>query len=821
MRLRPFAFNRLTALKFCFCLLLSLIIQGEADADTASASYGKEYEDALKTAREGSPDAAIPFFRKILTERPRDQRILGDYVTILGWAGRDEEALEVFLRIDAKKAPVYVINAAAKSARNIGRLDKAVELYADSIESFPNNRQGYAGLVLSLSDAGRAEQAVKTADGALDMFPDDPDILFSKAYAFEAMGDTLQAFWTYELMFSVTPRNDRAKRGLILTLSSLDAPGLAISMAEAEPGLISDNDWRRLRGDWAAAKVRWGELTQPSEEKRFDETDEAVVSLEKNLAALSGEGLARQSPHVLRGRFDRIIALRDRFRMKEAAEEYERLLKEGVEPPFYIRVAAADAYLYLQKSEKAAKLYEAALAENPDSYNIRLSLFYALIEMGDFDKALEAIDSLAQSEPEWRKRGKPAVYGENMRKLRADIASAQGRAFGDYLDKAQEKLEKLLRRAPFNHDLRQTLGWVYLWRGWPRKAEEQFDLIHAVEKEYMEARLGKAYVDLDLARWRSAEERIAGMYGVYPEHKRVQQLKRSWELGNMRQFTLHAGYGGGTGAEPASENFRIDAHLYSAPVAYNFKFFLHGYYEEASVDNVRPFYQREGVGVIYADEGERLSLELVRDKGSASDVGLAGGYEWSDDDYLSISADFDTHSLAVPLRARLHGISAWSAGAAARYRFSEMTYAKLGYQRLEFSDGNIRQSGLATFENRMVNGPYLKIPLTLEGYASRNSKRSRPYYNPEEDFSLSATVDFRWLVWREYDWSFTHNLALTFGRYWQKGYDAKETGGLRYEHDWNLSDKTKLLYGVTWNRRTYDGSPEDSAHVYMFLSWRF
>ncbi|MGL1400203.1 hypothetical protein ACSTI4_24760, partial [Vibrio parahaemolyticus] len=63
-------------------------------------------------------------------------------------------------------------------------------------------------------------------------------------------------------------------------------------------------------------------------------------------------------------RLDRLVALRDRVRMKEAMEEAEALSADGPLPA-YADQAYADALLYMRRPAAAREAYRRVLAESP------------------------------------------------------------------------------------------------------------------------------------------------------------------------------------------------------------------------------------------------------------------------------------------------------------------------------------------------------------------------------------------------------------------------------------------------------------------------
>jgi biofilm PGA synthesis protein PgaA len=782
---------------------------------------------AIALARAGEPEKALDLLDELVQRYPDDKKLLEDYMVILGWAGRDSEAFSLGKIMDVAHLRSYAVESLAKSARNKGLYKESIALYTRLVAEDPARTQAQTGLVMALSDAGRHDEAFSVLQPLLQADKRNVDLLFAKAYVHEKKREKLEALWLYEEILRYAPKRRDAERLRILAISGLGAPGVALAEAGKRPSLFSEEDWNRMRGDSAAAKVRWGEIPAADSRDRFVETDEAIKVLEADIGRLTDdEGMSDISTEVLRRRFDRVVALRDRYRMEEVTAEYERLVNQGVAVPDYVQLAAGDAYLYLEKPEAAAAAYTGVLALSPESFNARLSLFWAYIELGNFDKAIAISEELADGEAEWRIRrteGMRSVYGKNDRKLLADAASAMGRAFAADLGGAQQRLEAITHAAPFNHDLRQRLAYVYLWRGWPREALGQFKSILSVDPELLDARVGEAAALMALRQYAKTEDSVNDLSGQFPEAKQVQKLQRRWDIHNRRIFRTEMGYGSASEADQDTDSFRIDTHLYSRPVKSRWRVFLHSFYEKGDLeiedDDVSN--QREGVGVEYSGPHIAGFMEIDHNKGSDADVDLAAGIEWDLDDHWQIGTDFDTFSLEVPLRARLRDITGWSVGFDVAYRSHESEMASLNLKRTDFDDNNTRFSGLVTLQRRMINGPYFKVPVTLELYGSTNTGDDRPYFNPEEDLSGTVTVDLRWLLWRRYARSFAHNLAFTGGLYWQEEFDTKGVGSIRYEHAWNFSDTLSLLYGFTWSRRVYDGDPENSTWSYMALDWRF
>jgi len=119
-----------------------------------------------------------------------------------------------------------------------------------------------------------------------------------------------------------------------------------------------------------------------------------------------------------------MVALRNRMRMQEAAEEGEALSADGPLPQ-YAEVAYADALLYLQRPGAAREAYERVLAQSPKDVQARYGKFYASVELEDFATAYATIDALVGDEPIWRSyKDDPSRY-DNSERAYAQVTAAQ------------------------------------------------------------------------------------------------------------------------------------------------------------------------------------------------------------------------------------------------------------------------------------------------------------------------------------------------------------------------------------------------------------
>ena len=773
------------------------------------------YQEALAQARAGDLATALPVLKTLADSHPERPAYLYDYITVLGWAEQDREALALLPRVNRAQAPPYVLASLAKSARNLKRYAEAEALYRGILARHPHDRQALAGLAMTLADMGRGAEAVGLLEAAAARGASET-ILLAWAYALYRQGDYFGALDRYEATLSLDPGNRDARRGRILVTARLGAPHLAAAMAAAEPGLLNAGELQAIEADRTAITIRWGRLPHGGDTPPHAETDQAIAALEARLAAARGED-------ALKARYDLMAAYLDRLRPARVIALYESLPASDRPRPPYVLATAAEAYLQLHQPEQARDLIRQALGRKPDDFDMNMLLVHALVECEQLDEARQLADRLAAAQPAWLGR-RPAPIRENPKRLEADSTAALVRAYGDDLQAAQRRLDALADRAPHNARLRADRGHVYLWRGWPRRAMDEFRVAHAIDPHLLAARTGASEALRETTAYDAGRALLAQLQEKQAEQPMVRELARHWALHDMRRFYLSSGYSDSTGNAVGGRNFDLDAWLYDRPRREHYRPFLHGHletarfpYPERSED-----YRRIGAGLEYRRPSLMLQAELNRDLGTGVNAGLSLRGQWRPDDHWRIGAGYDSYSNDVPLLGRLNeNLDGWGIDLNVGYRFHESRRLDTGIQYLDFSDGNQRRSLSASLAQRLRTRPHYKLDGVVDLYTSRNDRDDAPYFNPGRDFSLDLSLENEWLILRRYERSFRHRLALTLGLYEQQDHGTHPTWGLRYEQQWNRDDQTEVRYGVSYLRRVYDGDAEDVFRIHLILDRRF
>ncbi|MBD3305374.1 tetratricopeptide repeat protein, partial [candidate division KSB3 bacterium] len=163
-----------------------------AIAGPGSRSFSKQpvtgveqrYRRALAFARIGEAglEQALALFAKLVAAYPDKRTIFYDYIVVLTWAGRHEQALNLSSKLNAEEAPAYVLETLGKAARKTGRFEQAKDFYRILIWRFPERLSGLLGLAESQADNGEIKAALTT----LSPFraQDDPALLPTRIYVY-------------------------------------------------------------------------------------------------------------------------------------------------------------------------------------------------------------------------------------------------------------------------------------------------------------------------------------------------------------------------------------------------------------------------------------------------------------------------------------------------------------------------------------------------------------------------------------------------------------------------------------------------------------
>ncbi len=738
--------------------------------------------------------ASLPHEKKrILLEQLKQKGTIEDYIVALVTYKDYDKAIKLFEENkDTLKGSDYLFTWIAWAYFKSGDISKAKYYYKTVIKRNPDYVRAKIGLVYCLAKEHESEKAFNILD---ELPATDNRVLFARAYVFEQAKKFWEAIKEYDHILEIYPENKTAHRLRLIALSDLGASSLALDKAYQE--LPDAKDLHIfLIGNTATDRIKWKE---PIEAKKI-------------LQPLLSD------PDNLRARFDYIIALAENNDMEEVVEAYERLVERDIFLPWWVLENVAKAYLYLERPKKALELYSKALKMNPRSIEGRLGKFYTLQELRRFNQARKILDELDKEQPRVYWLGRIAV--PNWKKLEIAVIRGWMLAYEDRLKEAEEYFWQLREQAPANMGIRTGLAHMYLWRGWPRKALREFRIIHSMESHNVKARIGMMHTLNQLAYKEEAREGAKQLLAEYPKDKHVQQLIRKLEVEEMRELRGDFVY---YRDDDGYEDIRLNITLYQ-PVtlytrAYGFLLWQQSYID---AEDRHYYYRRIGAGAEHIfNSSWRVRQHFSVEYDTGDNLGSFTEVVFTPDDYWTFGVSYDSFTTDIPVRARVYNIEASKLEADITYRESEWREYGLLLSYLNFSDGNDRFQGMFTYEQGLYVKNNWRFRFFLELFSSKNSKKYVPYFNPEYDLSLSATLMTEYTHWRIYNRAFLQKLFLTAGTYKQSGYSPKPIWAIRYEHIYDFSDTQALLWGITASRQVYDGDPVYSYSFYLTYRGRF
>ncbi len=766
----------------------------------AADSPDAEREAAVALARDGELEFAVGMLDALLRDHPDDRQIRGDLAVVLEWAGQDRRAVEVADPLDPAGTPEYVNRSVALALESLGNPGRGFEHLRAAAHGTAASRLLKARL---RAEAGQASEAITDLEALLEVHPSaEAWALLSRIH--RRGGDYASALKAAEQARFMEPEDRAARRETVLATAGLEGSEAALELLEADPDALDADETFALRGDLAVHWIRRADAIE-AVPLRQATTDRALDELGRLL-----DDLPAGHPAVERTRRDRVVALRQRERMEEAIEAYRTLLDEHGQAPVWVTEAAADAHLYLREPEEAADLYQQILEREPDRYNTRLALFYALIEAEEFSPALETIDRLADD------------HADEPRGVDAARQAAMARAWANRLDEAQSRLEALARHHPENLHITRDLATVYRWRGWPHRALATLEPVVETAGDAVAPRLAQASVLADLQRFRQAGALIEELKDEHPENRHVQRQHEEWRDRTRWQVSMSGEYGDSDGfREFGSRDRRLQARVAAPWIGASFQPWAVARYSDARFPEGETEYDRVGAGLSWRDRRRHAQVEVHRNRTGSAETGVTAGLDWHVGDHWSLATRYESFTEDVPLRARNQGIDGWKAEAAARWQAHESLGLRGGVSRLGISDGNVRWTGLLGLEHYLQRRAHHLTRGSLDLYGSRASQTGGPYFNPRRDASAGYTLEHDWVSWRRYTRSLTQRFVAGAGAYWQEGFATHAIGDLRYEHRWSLGRDWQLHYGVGVSSRVYDGDREQRVYGRFALEGRF
>jgi biofilm PGA synthesis protein PgaA len=745
-----------------------------------SACGQETREQAVQLARDGRYQESIRILRKSAAQS--DQASVYDLIVVLTWDRQYAEALKVWGQLsNRQQAPHYVKVAAAGALVNQSKPQDAIVLLKDLLKTEPDDLKAWLFL----------------------------------AQAYQISDQRFEALRAYAYAQRLDPDNAESREGLSRLLASFGGFNGAIAQSKF-PSLA-------LRADQAALGTRWADtIPAPKPEDRFNRIDQVLIQL--NHLIEQAENSKNKNIALLRQlHCDRVVALRERERWSEAVKE-AIALEIGGPLPAYVKQSFADALLALRQPERARTLYKEVLSSDASNKDAKWGLVFAELESENFYAAFEIADAMAQDQSPWLRAPKIVAPAQNDDWLSAQILAALLRSWSDMPQEAWDRLLPLAQAAPAMSELRVAMGGIAAARGWPRKSEQEIRIASSIDPENKAVKIALGESAIRRQQWGEARSQVAYLSSTYPEDTSVIRLARELSLHDKYELKLdftNESQSGNAVYAPGS-GYVARARVYSPSLNERWRMFAATERMTATVpESAVAMRNRFGLGAEYQTGDLTAEGVVWQNTGDIVALGASLNLNWKPTDHWSFEAGLSQFAGDTPLRAIYYGTTANSATAGVTYAWDDSRALSAVYKPYNFSDGNVRQSGLLSYSQKIISRPTYNITLIPSLYASTNTRQDVAYYSPSQDFAATLSTQAEHIIYRRYEQVFGGRFKAGVGVYQEANYAGGVIGDISYEQFYRPNDQQEITYGIGANHRIYDGTPENTFIVYLRLNAHF
>lgn len=679
-----------------------------------------------------------------------------------------------------------------------GELDKAQEIYLKETKENPGSTYAKLGLSRVLLKKYDYPGAEKIVEEILNNDPKDIEALFCKGEILEAQQEFILAYKLYAEILRIYPNSSNARNLKYRALMKLGSNTLTkdLLMRTKEP--IDLELKQVLVGNEAMERIRWNE---PKEAMQILKGQNRDFLINNGIATLEAAEYGYPKRVILRNAYDQIMSLKDAENMEEVVRRYEKLKSEKGQLPPWIITAAADAYLYLEKPEKALLLYQEALDKGWDQYGTtKMGMYHTLIDLGRYEEAGKILDQLDNERPvQVVERG---VLIDNLRKEEVTYNRCWWYLYQDRLSEANRYILNQLSAAPFDTNIRTALAHTYLWRGWPRLSLQEFEICRQIDPEDINAQVGYCYALNENDQGREARRLAKELLKNNPTNVHIQKLNRDFKVQDMCTWASEMS---NSSEHPGVKELSWSTS-FEQPLFPWRKIFVNyiSRFDHEGTDKFR--LNRGYTGVDWRLDRDWWFVGSVSEDTGGNNFGYATKLTYNPNDYLSFITSYDSYGLDIPLEARALGIKQREWDFTARYRQSDDFNGEIIINPLMMSDGNKQYSSTMILDKAITTAAYWKTRISLEANALADSSPDVAYFNPRKMYTLEAIPMVEHVWYKRYGREIIDRLYVGGGAQWEQHFSPQAIGHARYEQEWFLSDTSSFLVGIEYDRRNYSGA---------------
>jgi tetratricopeptide (TPR) repeat protein len=149
-----------------------------AKKDIQMAIVRRDEQKAVELARSKHYPESLAILSNLYAQHSDDVNITRDYMAVLGWTDQhDDQVVALYQSMPAGDQPDYVLEAAGHSYRKLHQSDKALAIYQQGLQKYPDSVTFAEGEMRSLIDLKKYDEAIALADENLHQYGNRPEIV--------------------------------------------------------------------------------------------------------------------------------------------------------------------------------------------------------------------------------------------------------------------------------------------------------------------------------------------------------------------------------------------------------------------------------------------------------------------------------------------------------------------------------------------------------------------------------------------------------------------------------------------------------------------
>jgi biofilm PGA synthesis protein PgaA len=789
---------------------------------------GPSYDAIIESAREGAYTQAIEQLLAWKASNPQDTRVDSDKVVILGWAGKDAEALMSAKTSGSAVLAPYALRSAAKSARNQQDHAWALEAYNSLYAKDPQDCDALLGIAnsqIDLRKLGEAGQSLSLLEKNCISAPRWPERV-AQARTYWAATDKISGersdiaalgWWSTQIQdsaqagadYPVEYRNARMREAILIA-SRAGSQRLASTWLAQAGASFSSEDRAKVLVAMAGQQIRWAAKSANTERDKWRELLDGAIA-----ALLQAKQLTKDPQLLSRITSDTIAAYAEQGDDTQTLRLMQEADGAGLPLLPQAELAVSDALMRRNQPRQAEQRLRRVLtnlqtANEFDKRDLNIAMFYALLDQGKLGQARALIESTSAQVRPIVNKGLPGVEIQDDAYIRFQLARAVLASSTQNLqeqNRSRALMSGLRNDAPFNTAIRLDEAETLQAQGKPRAAAQAIDLVLIDEPDNtraLEIVARNALDRNDFVGYASARYELE-QQGAHPIALNRLQTNAQRQMGFVFSGDFTRGIGTSANTADGSADKEGSMTLLSPVFQDRWRLKARWRTNQAQFTAGQARANFAALGLRFYWPNVWAEAELTQRQTPSAPAGVRLASVWQVADGFTLNASASTQSEDLPVRGQAAGVSARSAQLSLDWRALQQTYLGLSTGNVRSTDDNSRVDLNFYADQAYSFGDTFRGNVRLDAGRSTNSNQNVAYYSPLRTNAYSITSGLSQALVTAGQLGWTHKLSISAGQVAQQGYATGSSYGVSYEHEWRLGTGRVLSAVVGQTRRPYDG----------------